>query len=377
MDKEELHDEEELHVEEESTTDAIPQEVIDEVKEQFEADVHEAAQEGAAIATDAIIEEVSDSVEEASEESAAAQEEPEVIEPVRAPEPVPAKQGLGQNAWIAIACAALVLGLLVGRFLLGGSGAAAAASLAGKTSVTEAELDKPIATVTYGGRTEDISIRDAILQGSSLEAVVDAEGNYQLPSADAAIAVARNLIIEREAENRGITVDDEALAKYAEQMLGSSDFASIAASYGMEEQAVIDLLRTSAITSQLHDDVVGTVTAVMPQAPTYPETAEGQEISEEDMTTPKAEYAEYIINLVGDEWDAKTGTWASTEGTYAVALAGYEITPEGATLEAAQAAYYVAYQLYAQSASAGSVQWNEFVNGLLSNADIHIYTLVS
>lgn len=366
---------EELPTTDEATdapVDPIPQEVVDQVKEEFVSTTKDMAHDAADIVTDAIVEDVSDAVDVAE-----ASEEPAAMDIADEPEPV-AKQGLSQNAWIGIACAALVLGLLLGRFVLGGGATSSAdRSLAGKTAVSEAELDNPIATFTFDGKTEEISIRDAILQSNPLEAVRDAEGNYQLPSAENALAVARSRIIEREAQNRGISVTDEDLATYAEQMLGSSDYAAIAASYGMEEESVIALLRSSAITSRLHDDVVGTTTGVMPSAPTYPMDNPEDAVTEEAMTTPSKEYADYIIELAGDEWDVDAGTWAAPDGTYATALASYEITPEGATYEAAQTAYYVAYQLYAQSASSGSEQWNSFMNGLLSNANIDISTLVS
>lgn len=355
-----------------AAVDPIPQEVVDQVKEEFVASTKDMAHEAAGLATDVIIEDVSDKVDAAANDS----EEPEVLEVAEAPEEQ--KRTFGQSALIGVACAALVLGLLLGRFVLGGGGSSAAnRSLAGKTAVTEAELDNPIATYTFNGKTEEISIREAILQSNPLEAMVDAEGNYKLPSAENALAVARSRILEREAENRGITVTDEDLAAYAEQMLGSSDFSAIATSYGMDEEAVIELLRSSAITSRLHDDVVGTTTGTMPAAPEYPMENPDEEMTEEAMTTPTKEYADYIIGLAGDEWDIDAGTWASPDGTYATALAGYEITPEGATYEAAQTAYYVAYQLYAQSASSGTEQWSSFVNGLFANANIVISTLAS
>ena len=355
-----------------AAVDAIPQEVVDQVKDEFVSATKEMAHDAASIATDVIVDDVSDALDDAEQ----TQEGPAPTKEAPTAEPT-AKQGLGQNAWIGIACAALVLGLLLGRFVLGGGAASANKSLAGKIAVTEAELDNTFATFTFNGKVEEITIRDAILQSNPLEAVMNEEGNYMLPSAENALAVARNRIIESEAQRRGITVTDEDLATYAEQMLGSSDYSAIAASYGMEEESVKALLRSSALTSLLHDDVVGTTTGVMPAAPDYPMPNPEDEVTEEAMKTPTKGYADYIIGLADDEWDVDAGTWASPDGTYATALAGYEVTPEGATYEAAQTAYYVAYQLYAQSASSGTEQWNAFVNGLLSKSNINISTLVS
>jgi len=299
---------------------------------------------------------------------------------------------LSKTTWLAIACAALVCGLLFGRVMFGGSASkAATGELSGRITVSESELDLPFATVTYGGVTKDITIREAILQNTSIEGAQVAEGEYRIPPADAALTVARNFVIEREAENRGITVSDDEIEAYALEMLGSADYEAIAASYGMDEDALIDLLRTSLTMSKLRDEVVTAAAGTMPETPAAPEattTTEKKvdeesgeevevEVESEGSDVPTAEYAAYIIELAGDEWDAEAGTWASTDGPFATALANYEITPDGATYEAAQIAYYVAYQIYSESMSSSTSQWSEYVNGLLSNASITISTLVA
>lgn len=288
-------------------------------------------------------------------------------EPELAPEPAPRQ--LSQTMWIALCCAALVLGLLIGKFALGGS-SAAAGDFAGKTSITEAELDLPIATLTYAGTSEAITAREIILANGSLETAMDEEGNYFLPSADAVLSTARNRIIDREAESRGVAATDEEVAAFAEENLGSSDYTSIAQTYGMDEQSVIEVLHSSATMQKLRAEVVGTTTAVMPEPPA--------ELAEDaDASAPTADYAAYVISLAGDEWDAAKGDWAAPTGPFATALANYEITADGATYEAAQTAYYVAYQLYSEQVSASSQAWSEFVNSLLANAQIEIHTLVA
>ena len=334
--------------------------------EELEETLQEAADE--APVEETVVEEVFEPEVESEPE---VEPEPEP-EPVVAPAPeAPARQ-LSQKVWIAISCAALVLGLLIGKFALGGAGASAAAgSFAGKTAISESELDLPMATLTYAGTTEGITAREIIMANGSLETAMNEEGNYYLPSADAVLSTARNRVIDHEAASRGITVSDEDLAAFAEQNLGSSDYASIAQSYGMDEQSVIDVLRSSATMQKLRAEVVGTTsTAVMPEAPA--ELAEDADASE-----PTAEYANYIISLVGDEWDAAKGDWAAPTGPYATALANYEITADGATYEAAQVAYYVAYQKYSEEDSSTSRAWTDYVNGLLANAQIEISTLVA
>lgn len=299
--------------------------------------------------------------------------------------------GLGVGAWIAIACVALALGIVVGRFALGGGTSAAggsASALAGKTTVSESELDSELAAFTYKGTTESITIREVILQNGTLESAIDEAGNYKIPAADYTLAVARNRILEKDAESRGITVSDEELATFTESMLGTADYASIATTYGMDEESVMTLLKNSALMSKLRDEVVDSSTSVeAPAAPDAPatktekvvneETGEEEEQEVEDYDTPTKEYADYIIALAGDEWDSEKGGWVSPDGTYASALAEYEITAEGASYDAANTAYYVAYQLYSEAQSAVSSQWTDYVNGLLSEANLNIHTLVS
>lgn len=304
-----------------------------------------------------------------------------------APKQASGPANLGMGAWIGICVAALVLGIVVGKFLLGGAGGAGG-SLGGKLSVTEAELDTAVATYSYKGSSKSITAREVILQNSSLEASKDADGNYAIPSADTVLSVARNAIIKAEAESRGLTVSEEELASYAEETLGSSDYASIATSYSMDEASVKELLTNSCLMTKLREEVIeGDTSATMPEAPTAPEaktetrvneeTGEEEEVEVDTSDVATADYAKYIIDLAGDEWDAQAGTWKSADGPYASALASYEVKADSATYEAAQAAYYVAYQQYSESQSAVSTQWSDFVNGLLSNASIQISTLVA
>ena len=53
-----------------------------------------------------------------------------------------ALQNLGVGAWIGIAVATCVIGILIGKFMLGGSGAAL-----NKTSLTENELNTVVGTI--------------------------------------------------------------------------------------------------------------------------------------------------------------------------------------------------------------------------------------
>lgn len=284
----------------------------------------------------------------------------------------PAKVGglasLGVGAWIAIAVGALALGLVLGRFVLGG-GAAGSAALAGKTTVSESELDKAYATYTYNGATNTITVRQVIEQNGTVESAKTEDGTYTVPSADYALNVARTEILNKEVESRGITVSDEDVEAYAEKALGTKDFDAIASTYGMDAEEVKSLIEENCKVTALREEIVGEDLGEMPEAPTAP--AEGAE----DQVTK--EYADYIIKLAGDAWNAKKGEWAEKDSAYATALDGATFSADGANYSAAQSAYYVAYQEYSTKQTEITEKWTEYLNGLLSNATINVGTLVS
>jgi hypothetical protein len=143
-----------------------------------------------------------------------------------------------------------------------------ASSAIGKSTVTEAQLDSPIATYTYGGKAGTITVRQAIEQTSSLEIAKASDGGYTVPSAESVVSVVRNQIILADADSRGIKVSDTELADYAKNQLGSSDFASIGSNYGMSEDAVKELLRQSCLMNKLRETIAGeTEQVTMPDAP--------------------------------------------------------------------------------------------------------------
>ena len=199
------------------------------------------------------------------------------------------------------------------------------------------------------------------------DAVKDGDGNYTLPNADSALAVARNKILAQVAADEGITVSDDELGTYAEQILGSSDISSIASQYGLTEDQAKQTIRQSAAMYKLKQQVCSTDAGTMPDAPTAP--------AEDNQDAATAEYGAYIVGLLGDEWDSSSNTWARTDGPYYEALKDETWTPDSATYAQAQIAYSVAYQQYAQTASSSSNEWTNYVNGILSAATIQIATL--
>ena len=268
---------------------------------------------------------------------------------------------------IVIGVAALVCGLLLGRFVL--SGLTFGNSVAGKTTIAESDLDSAIATYTYGGQTYSITAREAIEVSSSVDSAKQDDGTYTMPSADSVLSVARNDILAKEVDAKGITVSDDDVDSYAQSYLGSNDYSTIASEYSMSEDQVKAILKRSCGVKKLYDTIVTTSTATAPTEPTAP--ADGQE----DVAT--ADYGAYIIGLLGDEWDSTNNTWARTDGPYYAALSSETFSADSATYSQAETAYYVAYQQYSESSSTSSSQWTSYVNGLLSNASIQINSLVS
>ncbi len=265
---------------------------------------------------------------------------------------------------IAVVLAA-VCGALVDRFLLGhGTGG----SLGGKTVISEGELGKSVATYKYGGSTVTLSARDVLEGQGLLESAKNADGSYNMPTADDVLAVARGRIIAQEAERLGITASEQDVLAYAQSTLGTRTLADVATTYGTTEDAVYAQLLQATLMQRLRAQVVS---EARPEAPALPpEPEEGEEV----VALPK--YGSYIVGLAGQEWDTAADTWASADGPFAVALADYEVSANSATYDAALQAYWVAYQHYAEQDAEVAALWTNYVNGLLDQASVAICTLV-
>ena len=260
----------------------------------------------------------------------------------------------------AVLCA-MVLALAVSAC----SGEKAAGTDAiGKTIVTEAELDTVMGHYTFDGESHDITIRNVIEEFTTVEAAVDANGTYAVPSTDDVLSYVRNHIILDEAATRGIEATDEDIEAYCLDTYGTSDYDSIAAGVGVTTEVAMDQLKDAATMSKLRGQVVSTTPGAAPEAP--------PESSDED--TANSEYADYIIALVGDEWDVDNNTWASTDGTFYAALATYPISNDSATYEAAYAAYSTAYQSWYNVYTQMTSEWTDFANSLFCQASISIGT---
>lgn len=265
--------------------------------------------------------------------------------------------------FIAGALVAVIVAGVSGYFL--GSGGFGSRGVSAPV-FAESELDATVATWKFKGASHKISAREAIESQYSLDSVKDEDGNYPAPSADAVLSYVRNRILLEEASKQGIELSDEDLSSSAEASLGTSDFSAIADQYGVSEDQAKQIVREQGTIQKLYQSVMDDAPA-MPKAPAEPESGDENEA--------KAEYAAYIIDLAGKEWDAEAGTWAKLDGAYATALAGEEITPESATYAQAQKAYAVAYQQYMLESQGANAKWTSYVNELFGEADVELFGL--
>lgn len=265
--------------------------------------------------------------------------------------------------FIAGALVAVIVAGVSGYFL--GSGGFGSKGVSAPV-FAESELDATVATWKFKGASHKISAREAIESQYGLDSVKDEDGNYPAPSADAVLSYVRNRILLEEAFKQGIELSDEDLSSSAEASLGTSDFSAIADQYGVSEDQAKQIVREQGTIQKLYQSVMDDAPA-MPKAPAEPESGDENEA--------KAEYAAYIIDLAGKEWDAEAGTWAKLDGAYATALAGEEITPESATYAQAQKAYAVAYQQYMLESQGANAKWTSYVNELFGEADVELFGL--
>ena len=273
-----------------------------------------------------------------------------------------------KNSKIFIGVGAVVLfalGIVIGRFLLGGGGATG--SLNGRTTLSEGELNTPIASYTYNGQTKEVTAREVIENTSGLDAAKQSDGTYAVPAADKIIGYVRNALVVAEAQSQGISVSDQEVSDYMQTNFKTTDVSQVASAYKLSEDVAKKLINDAVIMKKYRDKVLSTKLPDAPQAPTAPEDGNSE--------TTSQEYAQYIIGLAGDEWDATNNTWASQDGDYYKQLSAYSISKDSASYAAAQTAYQVAMSKYSAVASKASQEWSQKINEILGKASIAVYSL--
>ena len=245
-----------------------------------------------------------------------------------------------------------------------------------------------VANYNDNGTAKSVTARQVIEMTSSLEASKNEDGNYNVPSADNILYAVRNTIAINEAEKRGINPSEEELLNYAEQTLGQTpDFEAIATSNNIDVDTVKRLLTDSYRINELQKQLGGDMAVTEPEFPKEPEYKQtndaGEALSDDEIKKNRdeaykkanADYAKYIINLAGDEWDAEKNTWKSPDGTYAQALSSYEIKNDSATYEAAYAAYNTAYTKYSEAQSEYYKGVTDYLSDMYDKCSISILTL--
>ena len=273
-----------------------------------------------------------------------------------------------KNSKIFIGVGAVVLfalGIVIGRFLLGGGGATG--SLNGRTTLSEGELNTPIASYTYNGQTKEVTAREVIENTSGLDAAKQSDGTYAVPAADKIIGYVRNALVVAEAQSEGITVTDDEVNNYMQTNFKTTDVSQVASAYKLSEDVAKKLINDAVIMKKYRDKVLSIKLPDAPQAPTAPEDGNSE--------TTSQEYAQYITGLAGDEWDATNNTWASQDGDYYKQLSAYSISNDSASYAAAQTAYQVAMSKYSAVASKASQEWSQKINEILGKASIAVYSL--
>ena len=273
-----------------------------------------------------------------------------------------------KNSKIFIGVGAVVLfalGIVIGRFLLGGGGATG--SLNGRTTLSEGELNTPIASYTYNGQTKEVTAREVIENTSGLDAAKQSDGTYAVPAADKIIGYVRNALVVAEAQSQGISVSDQEVSDYMQTNFKTTDVSQVASAYKLSEDVAKKLINDAVIMKKYRDKVLTTKLPDAPQAPTAPEDGNSE--------TTSQEYAQYIIGLAGDELDAMNNTWASQDGDYYKQLSAYSISKDSASYAAAQTAYQVAMSKYSAVASKASQEWSQKINEILGKASIAVYSL--
>ena len=225
-----------------------------------------------------------------------------------------------------------------------------------------------MATYTANGTTTAVTAREVLeeVQGSPT-LTANEDGTYDVPAASDVLSYVQNEVILADAAARGLTASDEEVDAFVTGTMGLADMAEVASNYGISEDAARSMIEDAVVLSKLQSEVTTAELGDYPTAPAEP--AEG----EEDAATP--EYADYVIGLLGDEWDADVDDWARTDGTYYATLSGYEISNDAATYAAASAAYSVAANEYQTASAQLNEEWNAYTDGVLSKVTVQLGTL--
>lgn len=274
---------------------------------------------------------------------------------------------------MAVVC--LVGGIVIGKFALSDAvlaptaPAASIKNLDATESIAADKLDSVMASYSYDGKDYDLTVKDVLELSGSVESAKKEDGSYTMPPADGVLVAARAQIVLKEAEKQGIKVSDKELDEYTTKQLGSADYETLAKNYGIDVDMLKKLIREQAITSKLREKATDVKEPVAPEAPKEPKP--------EDKDKATKDFADYIIKLAGDQWDADKKSWKDEAGAYAAALANYNFDGKTATFEMATIAYKTAMTDYSAKSQEVSQKYQAYFNTLFSKATLSLRTLLS
>ncbi len=251
----------------------------------------------------------------------------------------------------------LILGAVIGIFvyksgIIGGSAGHVAVNMA------EGDLDKPIASYTYNGKNIQLTSREVFeLNGTSIEVAKQEDGSYRAPAPEQIIAAMRDQILGKETEAQGIQVSDDEATEYVKSQLGFGSMDELAQYLGTDtENATKTAVRIASYDKLRQTIVPDSANLKMPEPPTEPEDG--------DRDAKTEAYGQYIVGLLGDNWDAENETWANTENDFYEAMKDSSFTSKSASYSDATFAYYVAYSQAASQYQSAAEKWRDYTNGL-------------
>lgn len=238
------------------------------------------------------------------------------------------------------------------------------------SEIEESKLETTmVGSYTYNGKTVEVNAKQVIEDTGSIEAMKRSDGNISAPSAEMVLNYTRNAVMRHLVQDEKISVTDDQINKFLKDNLGYDSVETVASQFGMSTEQATTIAKETTETAELKKKIVGEMTEKAPQPPTAP--AQG---SEEKATEA---YAQYIIKLAGDQWDATTGAFKDPNGTYAQALTDMPFDGKTATYLQAQTAYYVAYSAFEPTQTEHDKKWTDYVNKALSSCQLTVYSITS
>lgn len=165
------------------------------------------------------------------------------------------------------------------------------------------------------------------------------DGTYATPRAEATLSVVKSRVMAEEARKAGKTATDEEV--------------SAIESTGVSHDAATDRV----LVGKLREDVVGQDGVTGTTTPP-PADADGKG------------YADYVVSVAGDEWDAAAGAWRNPSSEMAKAVTAAGFTKDSAPRSAALAAWAQAEQGRSGARAATSERWAERQNEALGKVRV-------